>query len=167
MKRRRAVLLTATSLFLAAQAFCDVRYDAKKLSEALPRAKSLGERWHSVHPERWLTVKGTSVTAMYELRSEEPGKIVGSVIADCFVYKNEILARKALKARRKQISAYPTAVITNLDKLSTNAFASHFKGEEVHGERITFAVGNVVVTLSPSKLSGPIAEQIVKKLKKG
>ncbi len=92
----------------------DERYTAKSFAEALPRAADFGERWQPVHPDRWLMVNSASVTAMYDRKANEPGKLDASVIADCFIYKNEAEAKKMLEAKRDQISAYPTAVIKDV-----------------------------------------------------
>lgn len=165
MKRRH---FAAALLFLASPivALARERYSAKTFAEAIPRATDLGERWQPIHPDRWLTVNSASVTAMYERRSNETGKLDASVIADCSIYKTEAEARKMLKAKRAQIAGYPTAVITDIERVTEDAFSSYHKGEEDQGSRVTFALDNVVVTISPSQVSTEVAEKFVAHLKK-
>jgi hypothetical protein len=105
---------------------------------------------------------------MYERRASEPGKLDASVIADCFIYKTEVEAQKALEAKRALISAYPTAVIKEVADVTSGAFSSYHKGEEAYGSRVTFVIDNVAVTISPSQVSTEVARKFIAHLiKKG
>jgi hypothetical protein len=164
--KRRQFTLTLLAFSVPSVALSREFHTAKAFAEKIPRAKDLGERWQPVHPDRWLTVNTDSVTAMYERRAGEPGKLDASVIADCLIYKTEAEARKALEAKRAQISAYPTAVLKEVADVTSGAFSSYHKGEESHGSRVTFAICNVTVTISPSQVSTEVARKFIAILKK-
>lgn len=165
MKRRRFAIALPFLTFPGI-ALAEGRYTAKTFAEAIPQAEDLGERWQPVHPVRWLTVNSASVTAMYERRTRETGKLDASVIVDCFIYKNEGEADKMLEDRRAKIAAYPTAVIEDIALVNAGAFSSYHKGEEHQGSRVTFTIDNVVVTISPSQVSTEIARDFVNHLEK-
>lgn len=164
--KRRQFTITLLSFSVPSVALSRELHSAKAFAEKIPQAKDLGERWQPVHPDRWLTVNTDSVTAMYERRAREHGKLDASVIADCFIYKTEAEAQKALKAKRAQISAYPTAVIKEVADLTSGAFSSYHKGEEAHGIRVTFVIDNVAITISPSQVSTEVARRFFDHLKK-
>jgi hypothetical protein len=165
--KRRKFTLALLSFSVPSVALSRELHTAKAFAAKLPRPKDLGVRWQPVHPDRWLTVSTNSITAMYERRAPEPGKLDASVIADCFIYTTEAEAQKALEAKRAQISAYPTAVIKDVPDLTSGAFSSYHKGEEAYGSRVTFRIDNVAITISPSQLSAEVARIYVDTLKTG